>query len=132
MKGRGVVAAVLALGAGAVGADVSMNPSAFYPDTARLVRELKLPRSSVSSLSQAVISGNGEMTAARGAAEIEFFSLLSGKFVSKIEIRGGFHDGAFSHDATRYATANNDGKVRVWDIKAGKLLHELDIGGGFS
>ena len=125
------MSAVAALSASGL-ADVSSAPTAFHPDRARLVREFRLPHPTVSSLSQAIVSGNGEVSAARLAGEIVFYSLSSGKQISKIETPGGFHDGAFSFDGARYATANSDGKVRLWEVKSGRLLHELAVGGAFS
>jgi WD40 repeat protein len=131
---RSTLAALFAaLAAGSwVGADVSSAPPSFHPERARLVRELKLPYSPISSLSQAILSGNGEVAAARVAGEIRFYSLLTAQEISKVEMLGGFHDGAFSYDGARYAAAGTDGKVRVWEIASGRQIREFDAGGGFS
>ncbi|HLG42235.1 MAG TPA: WD40 repeat domain-containing protein [Planctomycetota bacterium] len=127
----GLASVYLALTASVL-ADVSSTPTAFHPDRARLVREFRLPHPTISTLSQAILSGNGEVTAARMAGEIVFYSLSNGKEISKIETPGGLHDGAFSFDGDKYATANSDGKVRLWEVKSGKLLQEFAVGGAFS
>lgn len=121
------------VGTGAVvSADVSSAPPTFHPERAKLVRELNLPHNPISSLSQAILSGNGEVVAARVGAEIRFYSVLTAQPISKIETRGGFHDAAFSYDGTRYAVADNDGKVRVWEIESAKQVWEFEVGGVFS
>lgn len=128
---RWLVPALLSVGS-LVSADISSAPPTFYPERARLVRELKLPHNPISSLSQAILSGNGEVAAALAGPEIRFYSVLTTQEISRIETNGGFHDGAFSHDGTRYAAAGTDGKVRVWDIASARLLWEFDAGGSYS
>ena len=122
---------LLLLGVG-VRADVSPKTGpVFRPARARLLREFDLKRS-ISIRSQGALSGNASVCVAENGTDLRFFSTLTGKEISVARTGAGIHDGAFSHDGTRYASANEDGKVRLWDTGTGEKLNEFDVGGQFS
>ena len=127
--------AILSLLLGAVGgawADTSGRASTrFIPEQVRLIQKFQLPRG-FGTMSQAVLCGNAEVCAIEVGQNIHFYSTRTGKEISVARTGTGIHDGAFSYDGKRFAAANDDGKVRVWNTKTGGMIYELDAGGGFS
>ena len=115
-----------------VAADTSpRSTQTFFAEHARLVNTIQLPHG-FNGLSQAVLSGNGKMCAMESGRDVIFYSTITGKEVSTITSPPGQHDGAFSYDGSRYATADTDGKVRLWDTESGTELQQFDVGGAFS
>ena len=121
---------ILALGA-SLRADVSPRTGrSFFPERARLVKELQLPQG-FGTLSQSVLSGNAEVCAMESGRDIHFYSTRTGEELSVAKAPVAVHDGAFSYNGSRYATAENDGKVHVWNTATGEQVQEFDAGGGF-
>jgi DNA-binding SARP family transcriptional activator/WD40 repeat protein len=59
---------------------------------------------------------------------VQFFDIASGQQGGVIDLRhGGLGGPSFSSDGTRLATTGNDGFVRVWDVRTGRLLNERRI-----
>jgi RNA polymerase sigma factor (sigma-70 family) len=80
------------------------------------------------TLAVVAISRNCELVAATfDRPTIQIWNVATGKELAPVSVAGNFLTGAlaFSPDGKQLAIANLFGTIRLWDISAGKVAHEL-------
>ncbi len=70
-------------------------------------------------------------TSANGAALLQFLDMRTGRAGDVIDTHHRFYgDSVWRPDGRRFATAGDDGAVRVWDWRTGELIAERDVAPG--